>query len=140
MKRILLPFVALIILSLCGCNPLISQYKNSQKIDADNVDSIKIVQLDEISPNGIKYTTLAEVDNPNTFMKKLNKIECNINWGEPNVLECGFIVIKIEYRNGDYDFIYDNTQAKYRGDKNLTGYLCFDKQQFNELIAEYLNN
>jgi hypothetical protein len=85
------------------------------------------------------YTVLCEVVDCVTFVERLISIKQSVNWGDPYTLNTGYIVICIEYENGDYDWVYSNTQSKIRDGKSTGGgYICFEKEQFTALLNDYL--
>lgn len=140
MKRFMALFTimcATIMLLCCGCGLLGEQ---EFSCNVDEVKTIQIVTLDEYIKEEYRfeYTVLAEVSDHSYFIDRLKSIKTSVNWGDPNVYTTGYTVIRIEYENGDYDLIYSDAQTKKRGDKKNTGYLIFDKTQFNALISEYV--
>lgn len=140
MKRIIMLFPALcvtLMLLCCGCG-LIGEQEFTCNVD--EVKTIQIVTLDEYIKEEYRfdYTVIAEVSSHSYFIDRLKSIKTSVNWGDPNVYTTGYTVIRIEYVNGDYDLIYSDAQTKKRGDKKNTGYLIFDKNQFEALISEYV--
>ena len=108
--------------------------------DVDEVESVQIVRLDGYVEEEYRfeYTVLSEVSDYETFVKRLNNVEHSVNWGDPGVLRLQYIVIKIDYHNGDFDLLYPNAQRFHRSGKNQYGFFFFDKEQFNDLISDYL--
>lgn len=121
----------------CSCG-LVGDQKYECNIDT--VKSIQIVTLDKYIEGEYRYEykLLSEITDLDAFVKKLNKVKHSTNWGDPYVLRVEYTVIKIEYVNGDYDLIYNNAQWFNRSGRNNTGYFCFDKDEFDALIHEYL--
>ena len=125
------------VLLCCGCGLLGEQ---EFTCNVDEVKTIQIVTLDEYIKEEYRfdYTVIAEVSSHSYFIDRLKSIKTSVNLGDPNVYTTGYTVIRIEYVNGDYDLIYSDAQTKKRGDKKNTGYLIFDKNQFDALISEYV--
>ena len=122
---------------LCGCFLLPDQHYTCE---AEDVLSVQIVRLGEVIEGEYRYdyTILHNVEDKDNFIRKLNDIRQTINWGDPYVLYPGYVVIRIEHINGDCDLVYSNAQSIQRGEKKRRGYACFNKEQFNALISEYL--
>lgn len=110
--------------------------------DVNNVKSVKIVSLDKYVEDEYcyEYTVLCEIVDRALFIEQLNNLDHSVNWGEPSQLDIGYIVIRIDYNNGDYDLLYSNAQWFNRSGVNQYGYFFFDEEQFNMLIADYLKN
>ena len=49
-----------------------------------------------------------------------------------------YAVIKINYKNGDYDLLYRDAQTYKRVGIYQTGYFFFDEKEFDSLISDYL--
>ena len=105
----------------------------------DDVKSVQIVRLGEFlnEDNKFEYTLLAEISNYKGFVEQLNKIDCSVWWGDPYPIGTSFVVIKIEYTNGDFDLIDSTTQLFYRSGKYASGYFDFDDGQIKKLINAY---
>ena len=123
---------------LCGCFLLPDQH---YACEAEDVRSVQIVRLGEVIEGEYRYdyTILHNVEDKGDFIRKLNDIRQTINWGDPYVLYPGYVVIRIEYINSDCDLVYSNAQSIQRGEKKRNGYACFNKEQFNALISEYIS-
>lgn len=108
--------------------------------EADQVASAQIVRLDKFI-KGIdeeEYRVLCEIEDPTGFIARLNDLECSVNWDEPEQMKIGSVVIRIDYHNGDYDYLSPDAQIYHRsGQKNRYGYLYFDEEQFTALISDY---
>ncbi|MBP3300078.1 MAG: hypothetical protein J6M34_01075 [Clostridia bacterium] len=129
--------VFVLLFSLCSCG----FFGPSRYIcNPDNVKSVQIVRLDRYieAEYEFEYTVLHEIADRNGFLKKLNEIKQSKSWGPPLSIDEGYVVVRIEYYNGDYDFIYHDSQSFTRSNKNNSGYFFFDKEEFEQLIAEYI--
>ncbi|MBQ1210338.1 MAG: hypothetical protein IIX68_00865 [Clostridia bacterium] len=140
MKRLLfssLTFVILILLC-CSCGFLGPQKYNC---DADAVESIQIVSLDDYVEGEYRYdyTVLVQIDEVDEFVARLNNLKHSVNWGEPSQMNEGYVVIRIEYKNGDFDLLYPFAQCFNRDGTNQYGFFFFDEGQFNNLISDYTN-
>lgn len=135
-KRLL---ISLTITSLCvllfGCFLLPDQHYHCR---AEDVQSVQIVRFWGVSEGEYDYTILCDVEDKDDFIRKLNDISQNINWGDSYGIYPGYIVIRVEYINGDCDLVYSNAQYIEREGKQGGGYACFNKEQFNALIETYL--
>ena len=121
----------------CGCGLFVKQ---EFTCNVDEVKKIEIVTFDGYKKNepGFKYTVLTEISDHSYFVDRLKAIKTSVNWGDPQMFEKGYTVIRIEYLNGDYDLIHCNAQFKKRDDKTNSGYLFFDVMQYNALISKYV--
>ena len=127
--------VWLFLLSSCGF------FSPQQYVcDAEEVDSAQIVQLGQFNEeeNEFEYTVLAQISDIEAFVSRLNKVNHSVNWGEPGVMPEEYAVIKINYKNGDYDLLYRNAQTYKRVGIYQTGYFFFDEKEFDSLISDYL--
>ena len=106
---------------------------------SENVQSIQIVSLDKYVEGEYRYeyTVLCEIGDISKFVKELNSLEQSVNWGDPLQLDIGYVVIRIEYTNGDYDLLYNNAQWFNHSGVNQAGFFFFDEKQFNTLISNY---
>ena len=107
--------------------------------EIDQVKSIQIVRLDKYVEGEYRYeyTILSQISDLKTFVERLNNLKHSVNWGEPMQLDIQYVVIRINYFNGDYDLIHPNAQCFNRGGTNNYGYFFFDSNQFNKLISDY---
>lgn len=135
-QRLYVLFV-IIILTCCACGLLGDQ---GYACEVDSVESVQIVKLDKYVEGEYRYeyTVLSKIADRATFVAKLNHLKHSVNWGEPSQLDIGYVVIRIEYLNDDYDLLYPNAQWFNRSGVNQYGYFFFDEEQFNSLISDYL--
>lgn len=140
MKRNNLLFFVLcmaLVLLLCSCG-LFGPQRYACAIE--EVVSAQIVRLDRYIEGEYRfdYTVLVQISNYELFIERLNQMNHSVNWGDPGRLHEQYIVIKINYNNGDFDLIYPNAQWFNRSGVNQNGYFFFDQEQFNALIADYM--
>ena len=104
--------------------------------EIENVESIQIVRLGRFNKEirDYEYKIISEVKDKEEFIKRLNAIKYNKNWGGPTMLDEGSTVIKIVYKDGDFDLLHYRAQLI---DHN-SGFFFFDKDQFLALISDYL--
>lgn len=138
-NRILLCILCFVLVFLC-CSCFL--LKGSEYIcDIEQVESIQIVKLAAYVKGEYRfeYTVLADISDHAAFVERLNKVKQSEKWTDPGQLYVGDKVIKIEYRNGDYDLLDDGAQYLHRSGENQYGYWTFDSEQYNALIADYLS-
>ena len=137
MKRILFPMCIILMFICCSCGLIGDQ---RYVCDIEKVDSIRIVQLDKYVEGEYRYeyTILSQISDYETFVGHLNELEQSVNWGEPNQMDVRYIVVKIDYSNGDFDLIHSDAQCFNRSGVNQYGYFFFDDEQFNSLISDYI--
>ena len=137
MKRIIFILCVILMISCCSCG-----FFGDQRYvcDPENVKSIQIVKLDKYIQEEYRYeyTILSEISDCETFISRLNKLEHSVNWGDPQPMQVQYIVIKINYSNGDFDLIHPDAQKFNRSGSNKNGYFFFDDEQFNSLISDYV--
>ncbi len=129
----------IVMITHCSCG-LIGPQK--YECDADEVVSIQIVRFTELikEENRFDYTVLAQISDYETFIDRLVNLRHSVNWGDPKVMYEGYTVIRIDFRNGDYDLIHHNAQVFHRSGNNNTGFFVFNEKQFTALISEYITN
>ena len=138
MKRILLLLCVVSVLFCCSCGFFGRQ---TYVCDVEMVDSIQIVRLDKYVEGEYRYeyTVLAQISDHETFVSRLNEVDHSVNWGDPRQMDINYIVIKIDYSNGDFDLIHPDAQCFNSSGTNQYGYFFFDDEQFNSLISDYID-
>lgn len=119
----------------CGCRP--HPWRDGEyKCEVENVESVQIVCIGE-TDDDYRFTcaVLCDVADKDSFLDQLNALDYRGGSTPPKPLKVGYVVIRINYFNGDYDYIYQNSQKFYRGDEERTGQFLFDKEQFDDLIS-----
>lgn len=136
--RLELCILSLILMFLCCSCGLFGDQRYICEID--EVESVQIIRLDKYVEGEYRYeyTILSQISDYATFVGQLNKLKHSVNWGEPSQMDIGYVVIRIDYLNGDYDLLYSNAQCFNRSGVNQYGFFFFDEEQFNELISNYL--
>ncbi len=139
MKRLSLAIVLFMTAFICSGCGLFGPQKYT--CDESNVVSAQIVHLDRLVEEEYRYeyTVLREIPDTSAFIERLISMKHTVNWGDPQPLEPGYIVIRLEYLNEDYDLIHASAQLMHQSGKNRTGYFFFDKEQFDTLLADYLS-
>ena len=135
-RRILYLFLFALLLMCCACGFFGDQ---RYACDLDEVETIQIVRLDKYVDGEYRYeyTVLSQISDPVTFVNRLNSLKHSVNWGDPRQLDVQYIVIRIDYRNGDYDLLHQDAQMFNRSGVNQYGFFFFDDEQFLALISDY---
>ena len=136
-RWICLALVFVLMLLCCSCGLFGDQ---EYFCEIGKVKSIQIIQLDRYVDGEYRYeyTVLSEIVDTPAFVNRLNGLKHSVNWGEPSVLNINYVVIRIDYLNGDFDLLYPNAQWFNRSGVNNAGYFFFDEEQFISLISDYL--
>lgn len=137
MKIIKCLFCAVFVVCLCcGCGLLTEEYV----CNVDAVKSVYIVQLDQHIEDEYRFdcAVLCEVNDTTKFVDRLNSLDQHINWGDPRTLCAGYVVVRIEYENGDYDLIHPEATIQYYSNRNHNAFVFFDTEQFENLISDYV--
>lgn len=136
-KTVSLLCILCILISLSSCGLVGDQ---QYYCDVDEVESVQIVKLDEYVEGEYRYEyeLLSEISDVQTFISRLNKLKHSVNWGEPMTMYTGDVVIKIDYRNGDFDLIHSFSQLFSRSGEINQGYFVFRKEPFESLISDYI--
>lgn len=134
MKKIILLLCLAFMLSYCSCGLFGAQ---KYVCEVENVDSIQIVRLDQYIEEELRYeyTVLSQIIDCEAFVCELNEVEHSVNWGDPRQMDIGYVVIKINYVNGDFDLLHSDAQWFHRSGNNQYGYFFFDDEAFNLLIS-----
>lgn len=136
-KVILVQMLCIVLIFTCCSCGLFGRQKYICEID--KVKKIEIVRLDKYVEGEYRfeYTTLSQISNIEKFVKRLNEIDHSVNWGDPRQFYIGYVVIRIEYHNGDFDLIHKDAQWFNTSGKNNYGFFFFDDEQFEALISDY---
>ncbi len=112
--------------------------------DEDEIFAISIVRVYLNEEDDLVQTYRVVIDDVDAFLADFRDVDCYIWFGDPIGLKPapeGTDVVKIEYRNGDYELIDWNGQTEYtvkRGLDYYAGFSVFDKNHFPVLIMKYL--
>lgn len=138
-NKLLLCILCIILMMLCCSCGMFGRQK--YVCEVDNVKSVQIIRLDEYVKGEYRfeYTVLSDISDYKTFVSELNKVRRSVNWGDPRQMYAEYIVIRIEYHNGDFDLLHPDAQCFNRSGTNNYGFFFFDDEQFNVLISDYLN-
>ena len=139
-KRLLLLFLCVTTMFLCCACGLFGPQR--YVCNVEEVASAQIVRLDRYVEGEYRfdYTVLVQITDYEPFVGRLNQLKHSVNWGDPGRMHEQYVVIKIDYHNGDFDLIYPKAQWFNRSGVNQDGFFFFDKQQFDTLIADYVPN
>lgn len=131
----------LLLLTSCGRVPEDYDFLNS----TDDISEISLVNLTFDENTKLIQTQLIVINNKNEFIKDFKKVDCYTYFGDPTGVTPegdSTTVIKITYKNNDYELINWNGQAEYtleRGFNYYAGFSVFDEEQFNALLNQYLS-
>lgn len=109
----------------------------------EEIDAIEIVQIIgwDTDKHEFSENLLAEINDQDAFLKKFKKVDCSHHYTDPMGIVPPATAIKIIYKSGAYELITDAGVAIYTPDaglKNWKGYYCFNKKQFDDLLAQYI--
>lgn len=141
MKKIFAIFPMLFCIILVSCR---HQDNYSFLNNRNEISSISIVMVSFDDAGQIVETELQQIENVDSFLEDFQKINCYTYYGDPlGITEEGVeaSVIKIVYKNNEYELINWNGQATYTnetGFRYYAGYNVFDESQFNSLIQSYI--
>ena len=145
MKKIIFIVSVLIILTcvLSAC----SGKKAYEFINIESeISSIEIIKLCEYDQEKGEYKEqlISTIQDHETFLSDFNDIDCYNHWTDPTGVFEDDIVVKISYKNGEYELIHHSGQGKYRHFEDNPSFLqvyagrrYFDEEQFNQLIDKY---
>ena len=136
---IILGIVCLIVFVIFFCN-FCGFFEHRQYIcDIEQVESISIVKLGKhvVEERRFDYTVISEITDLTAFVERLNNITQSEASGMPMLLYEDYVVIKIDYLNGDYDLIHDRAQRLHRAGENNFGYFYFEEKELQQLISDY---
>jgi hypothetical protein len=137
-KMICFVLTAVLTLFCCSCG-----FFGPQRYlcEVEEVESVQIIRLDKYVEGEYRYeyTVLAQVEDVESFVGQLNDIKHSVNWGEPSQMDEGYVVVRVDYSNGDFDLIYPNAQCFHKNGTNNYGYFFFNDEQFDALISCYVS-
>ena len=138
MKRIVCIILPIILIFLCCSCGLFGDQEYVCKVE--DVASVQIVRLDKYVQGEYRfeYTMLSQIDDFDDFVGRLNAVKHSVNWGDPQQMDESYVVVRIEYLNGDFDLIHPDAQCFNKNGTNNYGYFFFDDEQFETLISDYM--
>ena len=142
MKKVI---VTLEIILILFCFASCRQAKTYSLLNpGDEIDSISIVTVSFNDDSDIVQTEMKKVEDVQVFLNEFSNIDCYTFYGDPRGLTNEGeedTVIKICYKNGEYEMINWSGQANYtikRGFRFYAGYSVFNEEQCELLLSEYL--
>lgn len=142
MKKVI---VTLEIILILFCFASCRQAKTYSLLNpGDEIDSISIVTVSFNDDSDIVQTEMKKVEDVQVFLNEFSNIDCYTFYGDPRGLTNEGeedTVIKICYKNGEYEMINWSGQANYtikRGFRFYAGYSVFNEEQFELLLSEYI--
>ena len=138
MKRIIILLIIVLAMLVCCSCGLVGDQR--YVCDVEKVDSVQIIRLDDYIEGEYRYdyTVLSEISDYETFVSQLNEVDHSVNWGDPRQLDEQYVVIRINYSNGEWDMLHADAQWFHRSGVIQYGYFFFDDEQFDSLISDYL--
>ncbi|MBE6540811.1 MAG: hypothetical protein E7674_08775 [Ruminococcaceae bacterium] len=137
-KTVISLFLICIILMLSGCY-LDVEYEFWH--DVSEITSIKIVEVLDFNYEKLynEENVLVTIENTDVFLQEFSEIHCREIFNDPETVNPNTIVIKVEYSNGDYEYIDYIAQCKCYKDSAMShnGYFILDKEQFEAFIGKY---
>ena len=129
---------SLIMLNCCSCQ----WTDEGNYVDKlDEIKKVEIVELGEYHQETYQfdYCFSFEITNIQEFLEEFSNVERHTYWGDPHSLYQGEIVIKIVYKNDDYDLVGADAQYEKRKGIWYDNFLRFDEAQFKALIDKYIS-
>jgi len=132
-------FLVIVVFILASFSFCISISYKEYECNVQKIKSIEIIRLGEWPQEEGRddYTVLATVTDCVDFGNRLNELKYSVIFGTPYVFTSGDVVVKIDYADGDYDYINKTTQLFYRSGKYDYGCYVFNDKQFDALMSEY---
>lgn len=104
----------------------------------NEINAIEIVKVNgEFENNELKQEKIYDVENIESFLGEFEELDCSYIYTDPQGIEGEEVVIKIIYKNREYELIGAGGQATYTNEKKLKNYkgrYCFEKEQFEALV------
>ena len=137
-KIIFFVLTAILMFFCCSCGLFGPQ---RYLCEVGEVESVQIIRLDKYVEGEYRYeyTVLSQVEDVESFVGQLNDIKHSVNWGDPSQMDEGYVVVRVDYSNGDFDLIHPDAQCFHKNGTNNYGYFFFDDEQFDALIFGYVS-
>lgn len=138
--KLLIVLAIILALIITACSALASE---PYVCDVEAVESIQIARLLDFNENNhyrFEVDVICEISDVSAFAEQLNVIPQSTNWGEPYTMDIEDTIIVVNYPNGDADLLCADAQVFVRGIENQTGYLVFQREQFDALVEECLSD
>lgn len=111
----------------------------------NQISDISIVSITFDTIGDVIQTEVQRIEDKDAFLDNFRRIHCYTYYGDPTgVTEEGVeaTVIKVLYKNGEYELINWSGQAEYTSENGFNfyrGYSVFDKTEFDLLMDKYLS-
>lgn len=142
MKKRIITLIILLSVVLTSCRHQTTYaFLNS----VDDVSSISIVSLSFDQDGKMIENEINKIQNVTAFLNDFQSIGCYEYYGDPIGATPEGIeddVIKILYKNGEYELVNWNGQSKYTNEKKFvyySGFKVFDEKQFESLLDKYMS-
>ena len=145
MKKIILGIFVLMVVffTLSACSGKKAYEFINEESEISTIEIVKLCEYDK-EAGEFREEIISTIEDHSTFLSDFKKIDCYNHWSDPTGVEENDVVIKITYKNGEYELIHHYGQGKYRHFEDnpsflqvYAGYRYFDEEQFNDLIEKY---
>lgn len=131
-----------VILCLTCCSATVAPYEFLYT--PEEIISIEIVAVGEEFIDGvIEHSTICKIEDTEKFINEFYQLDCYMHFTDPEELGTNVVSIKLNYKDGEYELISAEGQARYTKERQFQyykGYRYFDQEQFDNLISKYTNN
>lgn len=135
-------FVLLLII-FTGCSKAVEYELMNDKTEIASIEIVKLGKFDS-EEDSFGETVISVIEDHDGFLKEFNEVDCSNHLFNPSGVYEGETLVKITYKNGEYELIDYDGQGKYQHfDKHpsnfdaYSGYRDLDKKQFEALIEKY---
>ena len=112
----------------------------------DSSSEIEKIEIVEVTGNYIggqdEQIFICSVEEKEALLKDLKELKCSRILGDPTCIQPGDKVVKIIYKNGEYELIGYYGQAKYtkeRGYQKHKGRRSFQENDFEAFVMKYID-
>ncbi len=145
MKKIFfgISLLIVVVFTLSACNVKKTYEFINEESEISTIEIVKLCEYDQ-EKGEYKEDLISVVEDHSAFLSDFKKLKCYNHWTDPIGVFENDIVIKITYKNGEYELIHNSGQGKYRYFEDnpsflqvYAGHRYFDEEQFNDLIEKY---
>lgn len=137
MKKIISMILMIELLLTCSaCRSEAFSFMQSE----DEIACIAITTIVIDENMELQQVESTEISDIKAFIKDFKSMECDVWWGDPIGITTDCRVLKVVYKNADYELIAWNGKAEYQKEKglrNYRGYFMFNENEFIKLISMY---
>lgn len=145
MKKIIfgISVLMVVVFTLSACSGKKTYEFINEESEMSTIEIVKLCEYDQ-EKGEYKEELISVVEDHSAFLSDFKKVECYNHWTDPTGVFEDDTVIKITYKNDEYELIHHSGQGKYRHFEDnpsflqvYAGYRYFDEEQFNDLIEKY---